>query len=118
MRVFDDGIVDDQFSFLIAEYLPRTLRQVIRGPACSTVEKLSYVLQLLSGLNALANIAPSVIHRDIKPANCFLKGHSCVLGDFGLIKRIATTGEDDRAHLKQSPGAGMPSEYRTPDLVD
>ncbi len=118
MRVFDRGIFDDSFPFLIAEYLPLTLTRVIRADQSSVVEKISYVLQLLSALDVLAQLVPPVIHRDIKPANCFLKGHSCILGDFGLFKRVESMDEQDRMAFKISAGAGMPAGYRTPDLVD
>jgi serine/threonine protein kinase len=60
----------------------------------------------------------SVVHRDIKPANVFIKGGSCVLGDFGLMKRLQVDRELDEELLKASIGPRMPKNYRTPDLVD
>jgi serine/threonine protein kinase len=59
-----------------------------------------------------------VVHRDIKPHNIFVKGKSCVLGDFGLMKQADTDIEEDRDGLRESFGAGMPLHYRTPDLVE
>ncbi len=118
MRLFDDGLALDRHPFLVAEYLPRTLKDVIVGGSATITEKLSYTVQLLSGLDFLANLRPAAIHRDIKPTNIFLKGHSSVLGDFGLVKRVGATSNDDRNEIKQSGGAGMPTRYRTPDLVE
>ena len=46
-----------------------------------------------------------------------MKGHSCVLGDFGLLKRADGLGEGDREIFKETVGPGMPHDYRTPDLV-
>jgi serine/threonine protein kinase len=114
MRVFDEGVLFDQYPFVVAEYLPSTLYSVIRANAASTVEKASFTLQLLSALEYLGQIPTPVIHRDIKPQNIFVKGHSCVLGDFGLMKQSS----DDLSGFKESVGVGMPFRYRTPDLVN
>jgi serine/threonine protein kinase len=117
MRVFDDGVFYDQFPFVVAEYLPNTLEQVMRSDRTPAAEKVSYTLQLLSALDYLATLAKPVIHRDIKPQNIFVKGHSCVLGDFGLMKFADAEDNEDQEVLKESLGAGMPARYRTPDLV-
>jgi serine/threonine protein kinase len=117
MRVFDSGVYQDKFPFVVAEYLPDTLRSVIARGMTPITLKIAYTLQLLSALDYLANSTPPVIHRDIKPENMFLKGHSCVLGDFGLMKRSGSPDGPDRVVLKESAGAGMPWGYRTPDLV-
>jgi serine/threonine protein kinase len=117
MRVFDDGVLYDKFPFVVAEYLPSTLRTILRAGSASTPLKISIALQLLSALNYLATLPSPVIHRDIKPENIFLKAHSCVLGDFGLMKVAVPRADEDREILKESLGAGMPFRYRTPDLV-
>jgi len=116
MRVFDSGTYRDQYPFVVAEYLPETLSSVMAQGASMEL-KVAYTLQLLSALDYLANRAPPVIHRDIKPENIFRKGHSCVLGDFGLMKQLGSPEEPDHAVLKESVGAGMPRSYRTPDLI-
>jgi len=115
MRVFDEGTYYER-PFLVAEYLPRTLRHVIRSGA-RMVEKVSYALQLLSALSYLADQDPPTVHRDIKPENIFIKDQSCVLGDFGLMKRLRGSDDEDRQILRESVGPGMPFYYRTPDLV-
>lgn len=124
MRIYDDGTfgfrVDGEqheFPFLVAEYLPLTMFQVIRTGAASITEKLIYASQLLAGLAYLAGQSPSVVHRDVKPQNIFVKGRSCVLGDFGLLKRLDAQEAEDREFLKESVGIGMPYFYRSPDLV-
>jgi serine/threonine protein kinase len=86
----------------------------MRTGQTTVVVKISIALQLLSALAYLERQTPPVVHRDIKPQNIFFKGRSAVLGDFGLMKRVADS--DDGAY-KESLGAGMPFRYRTPDQV-
>jgi serine/threonine-protein kinase len=120
MRVFDSGVFiinQEEFPFVVTEYLPLTFRDKIRGQNATIVEKISYVLQLLSVLNYLDTLPTPVVHRDIKPENIFLKGQSCVLGDFGLMKFLDGQDEVDREIFKESIGLGMPYFYRTPDLI-
>lgn len=117
MRVFDEGTYRAEHPFVVAEYLPKTLESVSRAGSATVVEKISFTLQLLSALAYLADPSRSVVHRDIKPSNIFIKGQSCVLGDFGLLKRVTPLGEEDRTSFRESVGPGMPFRYRTPDLV-
>lgn len=124
MRTFDDGLFDFEvngvrqtYPFLVAEYLPRTLFQVMRAGTSSITEKLAFATQLLSALVYLDAQDPPVVHRDIKPQNIFVKGRACVLGDFGLLKILDGHDEFDRDVFKESVGIGMPYYYRTPDLV-
>lgn len=120
MKVHDSGVfhtAGGDFPFVVAEYLPLTLREVIRSRAAPMTQRISYALQLLSGLAFLEDLDPPVVHRDIKPDNVFVKGRSCVLGDFGLHKILDGTEEPDREIFKESLGPGMPFFYRTPDLI-
>ncbi len=118
MAVYDEGTYYDRHPFVVAEYLPQTLHQVMRAGMTSTVEKLAFTLQLLSALSFLDSLLPPVIHRDIKPQNIFVKGRSCILGDFGLMKLQHSEISEDLPLFKESVGPGMPFRYRTPDLID
>lgn len=112
MRVFDDGVYRTMYPFVIIEYLPMTLRQAM-SRSISTVEKLAYVLQLLSGLRYLQMRQPPVIHCDLKPENVFIKGTSCVIGDFGLVR-----SDDGKLLTVDEEIPPIPRRYRTPDYVN
>jgi serine/threonine protein kinase len=117
MRVYDDGTFsfradgsDYEFPFLVAEYLPHTMFQVMRAGSASITEKVIYATQLLAGLTYLASQAPPVVHRDVKPQNVCIKGRACVLGDFGLLKRLDNVDEEeDRDLFKESVGLECPT---------
>ena len=76
MRVFDAGefqVPPQRFPFVVAEYLPVQLYDVIRANSVSMPEKISYAIQLLSALAYLSHLNPAVVHRDIKPQNIFVR---------------------------------------------
>jgi serine/threonine protein kinase len=116
MRVFDEGLYLDEHPFVVAEYLPSTLGNVLRT-APTMMAKMGYAVQMLSALEYLAAESIAVVHRDIKPANVFIKGGSCVLGDFGLMKQFKVDPQVDLEKWKASIGPRMPRNYRTPDLI-
>jgi len=105
------------YPFLVAEYLPKTLEDVIRGDPVPIPERISYSLQLISALRYLHDLDQPVIHRDIKPSNIFIKGTSCVLGDFGLLKRAGSDSEEEGMVWKESTESALPYFYRSPDMV-
>jgi len=124
MRLFDSGVYTDRskaqatkYPFVVVEYLPESLHGLIRGAPMTTAERVSHTLQLLSALAYLDQSNPPVIHRDIKPKNIFVKGQSCVLGDFGLMKFLNQDDGTDREIYGDRARTGMPFFYRTPDLV-
>ena len=123
MRIYDNGTLSPKveegikrYPFVIVDYLPQTLDQLI-SRTTTTAERVSYTLQLLSALAYLEHHNPSVVHRDVKPKNIFVKGRSCVLGDFGLMKFLNEHDDIDREIYREAVGPGMPYYYRSPDLV-
>lgn len=124
MRVFDEGVHKQKekdkwvdYPFVIAEYLPDTMSNFI-NKSVDMVDRVSFCLQLLSALSYLDSRSDKVIHRDIKPQNIFVKGQSCVLGDFGLMKFVDDDSSKDIEFYKESTSHGMPFYYRSPDLVE
>lgn len=124
MRVYDDGIYSQyegsetsEFPFVIADYLPKTLRHAMRE-GLSTADKLTFILQLLSALSYLSSREKPIVHRDIKPENIFVRGKSCVLGDFGLMKILGEEPSHDSEFVMESVGPRLPRYYRSPDLVE
>jgi len=110
------GASNEVFPFMITEYLPVTLDDAIKTGSVKKIDKISYILQILSALKYLETRSTPIVHRDIKPKNIFINGPSCMLGDFGLIKSVGAV-EDDRQLITESGEATMPFKYRTPDLI-
>lgn len=121
LKVVDRGTLVHEtgdYPFVVFEYLPQTLVDALKT-GISMVEKAAFTLQLISALCYLSSQNPQIIHRDIKPENIFVRGRSCILGDFGLIKVVgADAPAGDHAFFVESVGVIMPWGYRTPDLVE
>lgn len=126
MKVFDQGTLRvaeggtvAEFPFVVADYYTATLDRALQV-GLRLADKVVFMLQLLSAVKYLSSLSPQIVHRDIKPQNIFLRGNSCALGDFGLLREVGPGvdgGEEERNVFKMSAGAGMPRWYRTPDLV-
>lgn len=105
--------------FMVIEYLPNTLKDLIRSDRSSIPERVNYATQLTSALVYLHSLDEPVIHRDIKPANIFVRQNTCFLGDFGLMKQGDSGGEEDVGEMfKESKENAMPYRYPTPELVN
>jgi serine/threonine protein kinase len=117
MRAIDEGLHEDRHPFVVLEYLPKTLHNVIQERV-DFLDKLAFSLHLFSGLDYLQHRDPPLIHRDIKPKNIFVKGGSCILGDFGLIRHWTRNVDRADSTSRNRLGPEMPRNYRTPDLVE
>ncbi|UAY51882.1 protein kinase domain-containing protein [Ferruginibacter albus] len=123
MKIYSEGSyyltsLDKKIPFVVCDYFPDRLDWKIRNKKLRHSEKLIYITQLLSAIDFLEKNSPKIVHRDIKPQNIFIKGYTCVLGDFGLMKDLSDgICSDEEDLFKKSKGVGMPRSYRTPDLV-
>lgn len=131
LRHFDEGSYQlpdgGIYPFVITNYCPKTLADVIKQGNVIFSEKVLYACQLLSALQLLQN--RNIIHRDIKPNNIFVNGSNAVLGDFGLIKALDINEQlneqvdDDIEMINETAFhtaegyVAMPYFYRTPELV-
>jgi serine/threonine protein kinase len=124
MRVVDSGSLPFgpaatrvEVPYYVAEYLPKTLREVMRS-GILIVEKASIAVQLAATLEFLSKSSPQIVHRDIKPENIFIRGRTPVIGDFGLLKALGVEGVTGAFDVGQlSKGVRFPRLYPTPDLI-
>lgn len=111
MCLRDDGVFvrnSVTYPFYICDFFTSSLPEFIRNDYVKLTQKLSFAIQLCSGLAYLS--ANNIVHCDIKPDNIYTDGLRCVIADFGLSR---TAG----AHATI---ADLPSlhKYRSPDIVD
>jgi serine/threonine protein kinase len=115
---YEEGTFYDS-PFMIIEYLPDTMGEIILSDEATISEKLNYATQLISSLVYIHNLDDPVVHRDIKPSNIFVRQNTAFLGDFGLIKRQSTDPDEDNFVMnKESDERAVPSKHPTPDLIE
>jgi serine/threonine protein kinase len=116
IRVFDEGVYQDKFPFVVMEYMQGSLADLQKsGKVPNTLGKISIVTQILSALNYLSRLDPSGVHRDIKPQNILMNGHACVLSDFGLVFLVHST---EKPEVWERPNVmPMAQNYRTPEII-
>jgi serine/threonine-protein kinase len=123
VKVFDVGAADGQ-PFVVMEYLAGgSLKdRILAAPAGEPKPMPPRSLKLW--LSEIAKALDFVhgqkhIHRDVKPANILFDRHgNAYLGDFGIIKALATEEADWRGNSLTAPGflVGTPN-YVAPEIV-
>ncbi len=123
VKVLDVGDVDGH-PFVVMEFLAGgSLKDRIGGgpggqAAPMAVQSLrDWLLEIAKAIDFLHS--QNHIHRDVKPANILFDRHgNAFLGDFGIIKAIATEEADWQGNSLTAPGflVGTPN-YVAPEIV-
>src|SRR3989442_4903594 len=109
--LLDSGETDYLLWFVMPFVPGETLRQVLRRDRILAVDSGARVG--CEVLEALAHAhGQGLAHRDIKPDNIVLSDGGAVLGDFGIARAIATSGED---RVTRSGFVVGTEEYRSPE---
>lgn len=89
VTVFDAGM-HDEYGYLVMEYLPNNLENLIEKQAGMNVQKaVNLMIQIADALFYLHK--RGIVHRDIKPGNILIRQDgSPVLVDFGIAKPLDT----------------------------
>lgn len=87
VTVFEAGM-QDEYGYLVMEYLPKSLAQLIGRTGSITVQKaVNLTIQIADALFYLHK--NDIVHRDIKPGNILLRQDgSSALADFGIAKPL------------------------------
>jgi len=121
VAVYDFGIVEGLYFFLM-EYVEGTnLRHLMRGGHLSPQEALALVPQICDALQYAHD--EGVVHRDIKPENILLDKKGRVkIADFGLAKILGTdaseAGLTGSRHVMGTPHYMAPEQLEHPKAVD
>jgi mitogen-activated protein kinase 15 len=99
--------------YLVFDHMEADLHHVIRANILEEVHKQYIVYQLLKSLKYIHSA--DLIHRDLKPANILVNSDCQIkLGDFGLARSVASTGEDTNIKLTDYVATRW---YRAPEIL-
>ena len=99
--------------YLVFEYMEADLHLVIRAGILEEVHRQYVVYQILKGLKYVHSA--ELIHRDLKPANILINSDVLIkLGDFGLARSVAYTGEEGDYKLSEYVATRW---YRAPEIL-
>lgn len=113
-RLFDGGVTDDGYPYIIMEYINGTpITEYSRKNNCSVDEKIALFIQVLEAVrHAHENL---VIHRDLKPGNILVTESGDVkILDFGISKLLE---EDDLPSITRTGARLLTLKYAAPEQV-
>ena len=120
VNIYDYGRTDDGTFYYVMEHLDGlTLADLVRKYGPMPPERVVYLLRQICRALSEAH-SSGLIHRDIKPANIFAAKQGGVydvakLLDFGLVKHVAQSSDEDAMQLTQLGSyAGSPL-YMSPE---
>ena len=122
VELYDFGVTDDDTLYLVMEFLDgMDLESLVRATGPLPPGRVTYILrQICDSLEEAHSYG--LVHRDIKPANIHVgrvgRKHDFVkVLDFGLVKPVANTSDEDT--LATIPGQlalGTPA-YMSPEMA-
>ena len=118
--VYDYGRADDGTFFYVMEFIDGiTLQQLIDDFGAQPPARVIHLLLQICGSLREAHLC-GLVHRDVKPANILLTSEAGVVDwikvlDFGLIKSVETTTQDQS--LTQSDSVTGTPMYMSPECV-
>ena len=108
------------FCYLALQLCQANLKQYVDDSYKNeSLELLSILKDILSGLSHLHNLSPAICHRDVKPTNCLIFAPNPtvkpigVLSDLGLSKQLS--GSNETLTMSQAVGT---NGYMAPELLD
>ncbi len=120
IHIYDYGRADDGTFFYVMEFVDGiTLQQLIDHFGAQPPARVIHLLLQICGSLREAHLS-GLVHRDVKPANILLTSEAGVIDwikvlDFGLIKSITSTAEDQS--LTQSDTITGTPMYMSPECV-
>ena len=120
VKVFARGLLSDGTPYMVLEWVPATLHDLLSRPPPPVATVLRLVQQLAEVLDALH--AHGLVHRDLKPSNVLLEGDEASgwkvkLADLGLAKVLTDEAGVSRAGpVSTAGGARLGTwEYMSPE---
>lgn len=113
-RLFDGGITDDGFPYIIMEYVAGTpIDEYCETNNCSINEKVALFKQVLEAIRyAHENL---VIHRDLKPGNILVDENGNIkMLDFGISKLLE---DDTNTSLTHTGTRLLTPRYAAPEQI-
>ncbi|MEL7833406.1 serine/threonine-protein kinase [Fodinibius sp. Rm-B-1B1-1] len=113
-RLYDGGITDDGFPYIIMEYVDGIpIDEYCLQHNCSVDEKIELFKQVLEAVRyAHENL---VIHRDLKPGNILVDGSGNIkILDFGISKLLE---DEEDTSLTQTGARLLTPKYAAPEQI-
>jgi len=113
------GVGTTPYQFLLEEYCPQTLSNVIENkPKLALETAFRYTMDVAQGMLYLHSSIPCVIHRDLKSSNLLISEDDVVkICDLGLskLKRVTGAWSNELYHMTPETGSYY---YMAPEIFE